>query len=97
MRNAGRLLTPAVLSAALIFLNGCAGGGHDAAEKYILVADNSKIPYWQAALQGLNHAAAEMKVKSELQGPDGHDPQGEHDAFKRAAGGEAGWNPCFGN
>lgn len=84
MRNAGRLLTPALLSAALISMNGCAGGGHDPAEKYILVADNSKIPYWQTAVQGLNHAAAEMKVKSELQGPDGHDPQGEHEAFRRA-------------
>ncbi len=84
MRNAGRLLTPALLSAALISMNGCAGGGHDPAEKYILVADNSKIPYWQTALQGLNHACAEMKVHPELQGPDGHDPQGERDAFRRA-------------
>src|SRR5581483_5166261 len=84
MRNAGRFLTPALLSAALISMNGCAGGGHAPAEKYILVADNSKIPYWQTAVQGLNRAAAEMKVKSELQGPDGHDPQGEHEAFRRA-------------
>jgi ribose transport system substrate-binding protein len=84
MRNAGRILTPALVSAALISMNGCAGGGHDPAEKYILVADNSKIPYWQTALQGLNRACAEMKVKSELQGPDGHDPRGEHDAFRRA-------------
>ncbi|HLH02473.1 MAG TPA: substrate-binding domain-containing protein [Bryobacteraceae bacterium] len=63
---------------------GCAATPHEPTEKYILVADNSKIPYWQSAVQGLNHAAAEMKVKSELQGPDGHDPQGEHDAFRRA-------------
>jgi len=68
----------------MVLTNGCAGGGHEPAEKYILVADNTKIPYWQSAVQGLNHAAAEMKVKSELQGPDGHDPQGEHDAFRRA-------------
>jgi ribose transport system substrate-binding protein len=84
MRNPGRLLTPALLSAALILMNGCAGGGHDPAEKYILVVDNSKIPYFQTALQGLTRACAEMKVKSELQGPDGHDPKGEHDAFMRA-------------
>jgi ribose transport system substrate-binding protein len=63
---------------------GCAALPHEPNEKYILVADNSKIPYWQTAVRGLNHAAAEMKVKSELQGPDGHDPQGEHDAFRRA-------------
>ncbi|MBV8550382.1 MAG: substrate-binding domain-containing protein [Acidobacteriaceae bacterium] len=65
-------------------MTGCAGSPHEPTEKYILVADNTKIPYWQTALQGLQHATAEMKVKSEIQGPDGHDPQGERDAFKRA-------------
>jgi ribose transport system substrate-binding protein len=68
----------------LLFLAGCAGSPHDPKEKYILVADNSKIAYFQTALQGLNRAAAEMKVHAEIQGPDGHDPQGEHDAFRRA-------------
>jgi ribose transport system substrate-binding protein len=57
---------------------------HNPAENYILVCDNSKIPYFQTAVQGLNQAAAEMKVKSALDGPDGHDPKGEHDAFRRA-------------
>lgn len=74
----------AATSAALLLLTGCAGSPHEPNEKYILVCDNTKIPYWQTALRGLNHAVAEMKVKSEIQGPDGHDPQGEHDAFKRA-------------
>jgi ribose transport system substrate-binding protein len=49
-----------------------------------LVAANTKVQYWQTALAGLNHAATEMKVKAEIQGPDGHDAQAEHDAFKRA-------------
>jgi ribose transport system substrate-binding protein len=84
MRKTGRLFTSAACSAALLFLAGCAGSPHDPKEKYILVADNSKIAYFQTALQGLNRAAAEMKVHAEIQGPDGHDPQGEHDAFRRA-------------
>ena len=84
MRKAGWLINLAVLPAALIVMNGCSSNPHDPAEKYILVADNTKIPYWQSAVRGLNRATADMKVKSELQGPDGHDPQGEHDAFKRA-------------
>ncbi|HEY7305857.1 MAG TPA: substrate-binding domain-containing protein [Bryobacteraceae bacterium] len=84
MREAKWLLTTAAGPAVFLFLTGCAGSIHEPKEKYILVADNTKIPYWQTALQGLNHAVAEMKVKSEIQGPDGHDPQGEHDAFKRA-------------
>ncbi len=80
---------PSLLIAALVvpytlLMTGCAGSAHEPQEKYILVADNTKIPYWQNAVQGLNHAVAEMKVKSEIQGPDGHDPQGEHEAFRRA-------------
>jgi ribose transport system substrate-binding protein len=72
------------IPAVLLLLNSCAGSAHAPEEKYVLVADNTKIAYWQLAAQGLSHAVTEMRVKSEVQGPDGHDPQGEHDAFKRA-------------
>jgi ribose transport system substrate-binding protein len=78
------LLLAPIFCASFLSLTGCTGNGHEPSEKYILVADNTKISYWQTAAQGLSHAAAEMKVKSEVQGPDGHDPQAEHDAFKRA-------------
>jgi ribose transport system substrate-binding protein len=84
MRRAKYLLSLATLPAVIFSLTGCATSPHEPNELYILVADNTKIPYWQTALQGLNHAASEMKVKSQLQGPDGHDPQGEHEAFRRA-------------
>jgi ribose transport system substrate-binding protein len=77
------LLAPAFLG-TIFTLTSCAGSSHDPAEKYILVADNTKISYWQAAAQGLGHATAELKVKMEVLGPDGHDPQAEHDAFKHA-------------
>jgi ribose transport system substrate-binding protein len=77
------LLAPAFLC-GVFTLTSCAGSSHDPAEKYILVADNTKISYWQSAAQGLAHATAELKVKMEVQGPDGHDPQAEHDAFKHA-------------
>ncbi len=84
MRTAKRGFIPAAVSASFFLMIGCAPLPHNPAEKYILVADNTKIPYWQTAASGLSRAAAEMKVKSEVQGPDGHDPQGEHDAFQRA-------------
>jgi len=74
----------ASVSAALVFMTGCSSNPHAPAEKYILVADNTKIAYWQTALQGLSKAVAELGVKGEMQGPDGHDPNGEHDAFRRA-------------
>lgn len=82
-RRLSLLLAPFVCTGVLT-MTGCAGSSHEPAEKYILVADNTKISYWQTAAQGLAHAAAEMKVKSEVQGPEGHDPQAEHDAFKHA-------------
>jgi ribose transport system substrate-binding protein len=84
MQRAKSLFMMAAVPAVFLFLTGCAGSPHDPKEKYILVADNTKIPYWQLALHGLNHAVYEMKVKSEIQGPDGHDTQGEHEAFRRA-------------
>src|SRR6202451_4489840 len=84
MRTLQWALTAAGVSAALLLSTGCSSNSHQTHEKYILVADNTKIPYWQSALQGVTHAVNEMKVKGEMQGPDGHDPQGEHDAFRRA-------------
>ncbi len=82
--HTNRTLLAASLTGALLLLTGCSENPHSPAEKYILVAANTKVQYWQTALAGLNHAATELKVKAEMQGPDGHDPQAEHDAFRRA-------------
>jgi len=79
-----RILFAASIAGTFLLLTGCAESPHSPSEKYILVAANTKVQYWQTALAGLNHAATEMKVKAEMQGPDGHDPQAEHDAFRRA-------------
>ena len=84
MRRAKWALISAVIPAAFITMTGCAGSPHDPNEKYILVVDNSKIPYFQTAAKGLFQATSEMKVRGEVQGPDGHDPKGEHEAFQRA-------------
>ena len=69
---------------AVLSLSGCGAPAHEPTEKYILVAANIKLPYWQTVVSGLNRAASEMKVKSELDGPDTYDPQGEHSDFQRA-------------
>jgi ribose transport system substrate-binding protein len=71
-------------SAALVLVSCTAGSRHDANETYVLVATNTKISYWQAAAAGLRQAAAEMKVKSEMVGPDRYDPNGERSEFVRA-------------
>lgn len=75
----------AAIPGAFLAMNGCAGSPHEPSEKYILVATSVKVPYWQSALAGLNHAATEMKVKAEMDGPDTYDPKAEVDEFRRAA------------
>jgi ribose transport system substrate-binding protein len=67
----------------LVFLVSC-GTGHDADEKYFLIATNVKIPYWQASAAGLFQAAQQLKVRSEFAGPDSYDPKAEQQAFQQA-------------
>ncbi len=59
------------------------GFQHDEKEKFYLVAANIKLPYWQAALAGLNKATTQMKVKTELAGPDTYDPKQQQQEFQR--------------
>ena len=84
MRTVQWSLLAAALPAALFSLTGCAGSAHSPTEKYVLIAANTKIPYWQSALAGLSHAANELKVKAEMNGPDTYDTKAEHEAFQAA-------------
>jgi ribose transport system substrate-binding protein len=83
-----KLLSPqtAIAAALLFVLGGCTSVPHDAKEKYVLVATNVKLPYWQAAQNGLMHAVGELKVKGEMIGPDTYDIKAQHDEFRRALG-----------
>ena len=72
-------LTPILL---LPLLN-CGGSPHDVQEKYFFVSANIKVPYWQEAAAGFNHAAAQMHVKAEFVGPDTYDPKAQHEQFQR--------------
>lgn len=74
-----------VLSVAALF-PACSSSRHAGDEKYYLVASNIKIPYWQAAADGLNKAAAEMKVTAELIGPDKYDVKEQREQFHAAVG-----------
>lgn len=64
-------------------LAGCAKAPHDPGEFYVLVATNTKIPYWQTALAGLNEAAAQLKVRVEMVGPESYDPQAQKAEFQK--------------
>lgn len=77
-----RLLATALLVTLMLPLLNC-GGGHDANEKYYLVADNIQVPYWQTAHAGFSQAAQELKVRSEFVGPDTFDPKAQQQAFEQ--------------
>jgi len=70
--------------ASLILFSACSKSRHEGDERYYLVASNIKIPYWQAAAEGLNRAATEMKVVAEMVGPDKYDVNGQREQFRSA-------------
>jgi ribose transport system substrate-binding protein len=57
---------------------------HDNNERYILVTQFSKLPYWQTAAAGLAKAGAQYGVKVDVRGPEMYDPQGEVKEFRDA-------------
>jgi len=73
-----------LITACLLTMVSCGGSQHAVTEKYILVATNVKVPYWQLASAGLNRAAAQYQVQAELVGPDSYDPKAEHEQFLAA-------------
>src|SRR5438034_11549262 len=63
----------------------CSGSKHEANEKYVLVAANKSVPYWQSAVAGLLRACKDMGVaNAEMVGPDNYDKNAQHAAFKKA-------------
>ena len=71
-------LTPVVLLPLL----SCGGSQHDVQEKYFFVSANTKVPYWQEAAAGFNHAAAQMGVHAEFVGPESYDPKAQDEQFQ---------------
>src|SRR5260370_17001974 len=73
-----------VLAAAA--LAGCAQSYHEKEERYVLIAANINLPYWQEAAAGLRDVAKEMgvEVKVEIDGPSSYSPKEEVDAFQKA-------------
>jgi ribose transport system substrate-binding protein len=69
---------------AVIGMTSCQTPYHEDGERYVFVASNVNIPYWQEAQAGLTDAAKQMGVKAELTGPDKFDPQAQLKAFQDA-------------
>src|SRR5229473_563830 len=73
--NPKRVGVIAVLLVAALGLAACQTPYHDQNERYVFVASNVNLPYWQEAQAGLMDAAQQMGVKAELTGPEKFDPQ----------------------
>lgn len=70
--------------AAVCLLAACSKPYHSANERYVMVASNINLPYWQEAEAGFKDAAAWLGVKEEVVGPATYDPQAELAAFQKA-------------
>jgi len=78
-----RLLFIALLLSVGI-LTSCQKSFHEETERYIFVAANTSLPYWQEAKAGFMDAARGLGVKAEFTGPDTYSPEEELDAFQKA-------------
>jgi ribose transport system substrate-binding protein len=76
------VLLPAILLGSL--LTACQQPYHQPEERYVFVAFNTGLPYWQEAEAGLNDAAKQMGVKAELTGPAAFSAEEELKAFQQA-------------
>lgn len=76
------VLFPLILVAGL--LASCAPLYHEKDERYVFVAFNTSLPYWQEAESGLTDSAKQLGVKAELTGPAAFSPNEELTAFQQA-------------
>ena len=71
-----------ILATFLVSTFGC--GRHDSDEKFVMVASNVQLPYWQEAKAGFMQASDQLKVQAKFVGPDTYDPKAELKAFQDA-------------
>lgn len=81
MRSYGARLVFVLVGAVLIA--SCAKRYHEQNERYVFVATNINLPYWQEARAGFLDAAKSLGVKGELLGPAGYAPNAELVLFRR--------------
>jgi ribose transport system substrate-binding protein len=79
-----RLLSLLLIAFAATVLTSCQKPYHEPEERYVFIASNINLPYWQEAQAGLQDASRQMGVKAEFDGPEKLDPQEELKAFQKA-------------
>jgi ribose transport system substrate-binding protein len=66
-----------------VLIVSCAKPFHEENERYVFVATNINLPYWQEAQSGYLDAAKALGVKGELIGPPTYDPPAEVGMFRQ--------------
>jgi len=77
-------MTALALLLGSVILASCQKPFHQQTERYIFVAANVALPYWQEAKAGFTDASKVLGVKAELTGPESYSPAEELEAFQKA-------------
>jgi ribose transport system substrate-binding protein len=83
MRRHGTTLVSVFIFAAAMLIGACGKPYHEENERYVFVATNINLPYWQEAQAGFLDAAKALGVKGELVGPTGYAPNAELGVFRQ--------------
>jgi ribose transport system substrate-binding protein len=81
-RRQARLVCFLIFVAAALIAS-CAKPYHEENERYVFVATNISLPYWQEAQAGFLDSAKSLEVKAELIGPTGYAPNAELGMFRQ--------------
>jgi ribose transport system substrate-binding protein len=84
MKQAAWKVLAIALLLAVGILSSCQKPFHEETERFIFVAANTSLPYWQEAKAGFLDAARGLGVKAQFTGPDTYSPQEELEAFQKA-------------
>jgi ribose transport system substrate-binding protein len=80
-KHAGALASLMILLVAAVIVS-CAKPYHEETERYVFVAANIDLPYWQEAQAGFLDAAKQLGVRAEMIGPAKYDPASEAGMFQ---------------
>jgi ribose transport system substrate-binding protein len=83
MRRHGPRLVSLFIFVGAALIASCSEPYHEKNERYVFVATNINLPYWQEARAGFLDAAKALGVKGELVGPTGYAPNAELLMFRQ--------------